>query len=1311
MNTERPQTPTQTMRPDGSDYVLAKGLRSPSSSSDIVSSSGRSLMGGPLPPANPSPAYIAQSAAEHLTSSELDRPVTVSENALDLVNGFLDQLLYNLLHLAKSTDLEALHHAVPKLLKPRLGQAAINAADEEIRDYIKDEDPESLQGPPRLAKPSDFDLELAWKLARLRCMVYARLGDMEEEDEDEYLDSERLEEHAQGSPMSIVPMSAIFLTSVLEFLGEQALCNAAQHAEKRHNLRISKKASENDAVNQASEEVVVDSADMLQLGREGPLSRLWRSWRRDTRAPESFASRPNTPGNIMSPSMAEASHSRKTSHASHINKIPEEDSPDSAPTTPSRIPLPMRDRDIDEIEVPGLAPDYDNLDDDQATPRPEIGAKRPSSMLIMPGNFPSSAGPASPTTPTSPTVPQRSALRPQFYRQRSQSVPLPPPFAIRRPQEPGEPATPVAELADTPAAEKGAIDDVEQETFSDQPISREPAQTSRPATQHSSRASAVNGAAVAAIAGALGVEAARASRKNRDQPNTSRPQTPRNRTAAEEMMGSSYPTQGPRGDAETRASITRPGDFESLHVPSSGNVDVDDPEALALSSDDEDHARQNPRDSGFAVAGAPSESAQMPASPSSPRRNREAAVYENSIVSSPREDASEFARAHDDHRPRTQESVTFHPSALADTSHTEDEFTDDTTDLPIHQPEEPARATPWTSSIPPRMSSREPRYGHSAKSSQYSHHSKSSSSSSKLLGFTRDQSGRPLKEKRADFGDGSKALHSRDGSASTSQVISGAALGAAAAEPIAARRDHLRLRPDSEDDAARTRSLEILIKSDETLHYTLTPESARAEEVRVKDSFTTPADVHQFPRSPQKSKTETQDLADFFRNTAPPGEMSTPSPDTPRSAKAAMNGLRSNPVQYGTASTAVAAKPIAVQTTEAPASPSRSRTSVEPRDPRPERNLTRDLADYVRSTGPTAEEQLPQPLGGRSSAFGVPDTTNTSTRPDGVPRAPVDSQRSSNVSSSANQSRFQARDARPTKGSETADLIDFIRQGPPRAAGDHRIDRRVAPFRTTMDSDDLQALAPPGDFTGRSSVGSTHESSATKSMQESTNSRTALLESSRQTPVRSVPPISHDVKRQVIPEQDGMPQRTRRRVRDPYAIDFSDDEEELEEEAAPPKPRNEEESLIDFLRNTAPPPGMTTQPILATGARSQDKAAVKRSASKSKLRGMLGGDSSSRNGTMATGANGAREDSPHLHQRPNGASAGAGVRKARFEARGAKTAVTSTSDLADYLKNSGPAESSQSLPNNRDPKTVRSAAPKEQAGFLKFFSRKGSVRR
>ena len=432
-----------------------------------------------------------------------------------------------------------------------------------------------------------------------------------------------------------------------------------------------------------------------------------------------------------------------------------------------------------------------------------------------------------------------------------------------------------------------------------------------------------------------------------------------------------------------------------------------------------------------------------------------------------------------------------------------------------------------------------------------------------------------------------------------------------------------------------------------------------------------------------------------------------------RSAKQSLNGLRSNPPEYAPNTTSGTSRADQSQPAELSAMPgSPRRGNQQARDPRPERNTTRDLADYVRSTGPTNDIQLPQALGAQSEDN--PREAIATPRAGPVPRVP-DNQRLP-ASRSTNRLKFQARDARPQPGSETNDLIDFIRQGPPRAPGEHRIDRKVAPFRTTMDSDDLQALAPPSELPGRDSVGSNHESSATKSMQESTNSRTALLDSSRQTNGRvTAPPINHDVKRQVIPEQDGMPPRTRRRVKDPYAIDFSDDEEEEEEEIAKPAHRKEEESLIDFLRNTAPPPGRTAQPIVAAGSRAQQAADLRRTASNSKLRDVLKRTGSTKN-TPKSSNIATKDESPQVLRKNTNTlrqEALSGKPRVKYQARDAKTTVPSTSDLADFLMDSGPppsrGENNQPFRNGGDSRVVRSDV-KEQAGFMKFFSRKASVR-
>ncbi|KAG8410228.1 hypothetical protein J3459_017220 [Metarhizium acridum] len=117
----------------------------------------------------------------------------LSASALQLVNSFLDQLLFNVLQVSKSTALSALRPAVIEVLKPKLGKDAVSNADEELREYLggaNEEDYGQFQGS---SLSRSWDGELAWKRTRLRCMVYSSLGDMEEEDEDAYMEEENLD--------------------------------------------------------------------------------------------------------------------------------------------------------------------------------------------------------------------------------------------------------------------------------------------------------------------------------------------------------------------------------------------------------------------------------------------------------------------------------------------------------------------------------------------------------------------------------------------------------------------------------------------------------------------------------------------------------------------------------------------------------------------------------------------------------------------------------------------------------------------------------------------------------------------------------------------------------------------------------------------------------------------------------------------------------------------------------------------------------------------------------------------------------------
>lgn len=334
-----------------------------------IPSEGSSLSGYALfsPPAsiNPEPAYIAVSAASQLVSSELETDgVTISASALTRLNSFLDHILFNILLAAKSTKLSLVKSATQSVLKPKLGKAALAAADEELREYLGDDedDDENLETNLDPGVQREFDLELAWKLARLRCMVYSRLGDLEEDDEDEYIEREDLDERGgrprrfSSHPSRVTTASAIFLTAVIEFLAEQALAHIAQVMQRK--LSKSRASQGNLEPSAApffsSDRVVVSDADMRHLGRDGPLQKLWRGWRHQVRTPTDPASRPISPE-----SLSLYGHSRKASMATlDATPVPEHQLSVAEvlrEINPARIPLPIAENDVNEIEIPGLA--------------------------------------------------------------------------------------------------------------------------------------------------------------------------------------------------------------------------------------------------------------------------------------------------------------------------------------------------------------------------------------------------------------------------------------------------------------------------------------------------------------------------------------------------------------------------------------------------------------------------------------------------------------------------------------------------------------------------------------------------------------------------------------------------------------------------------------------------------------------------------------------------------------------------------------------------------------------------------------------
>ena len=261
------------------------------------------------------------------------------------------------------------------------------------------------------------------------------------------------------------------------------------------------------------------------------------------------------------------------------------------------------------------------------------------------------------------------------------------------------------------------------------------------------------------------------------------------------------------------------------------------------------------------------------------------------------------------------------------------------------------------------------------------------------------------------------------------------------------------------------------------------------------------------------------------------------------------------------------------------------------RDARIEKDNTLDFADFIRSTGPENDpnmttKMLSRPIatsGLNTAASSSPRSTSAS-QPASPRRVPRKLSKSSPLDSTITLRKAEAalspkpalkpREAIVPFGDQSSDLIDFIRQGPPldRSDGAHRIPRTVAPFRTTMDSDEIRELghgrakdaATPISFASTQDS-STKSKSVHSSLHSSLNSRTGLLEASSISGSRSYA-SSSTMRQPPRSDEPPHPVRKQRRVKDPYSID-SDSDEDCDSRTS----KQEEESLVDFLRNVPPP--------------------------------------------------------------------------------------------------------------------------------------------
>ncbi|KAF5020668.1 hypothetical protein F66182_7302 [Fusarium sp. NRRL 66182] len=1261
-----------TMSRPTSGIISPRDVRSRthSISSDRPSTIAHSLMSPPLS-VSPAAAFIAASAASQIVTNDHDShadtwydqhgiepasdPVLVSIEALQLVNNFLDQLLFNFLSKSHATTLSNLRPAVSEVLKPKLAKDAVNNADEELREYLGEGDEEDYSQPQSTDKARDWDLELVWKRTRLRCMVYSSLGDMEEEDEDLYMEQENLEIGINEQVSEVIsPAVAIFLTSVLEYMGELTLTVAGQAAYHRLRTKFQKEINEGTR-NPAdiADRIVVEEQDMERVALDRTLGRLWRGWKKRIRSPViDLNGRPF--------SRASNGHLRQDSVLTDspvLSRVATRDAEPEANTEtvePSEIALPMGSNDVNEIEIPGLAYYSDEDADEEEETVEELGGRRPKSLLILPLGITQGLPTPTLSQPNTPDFPGRK---------RSNSLPTPgaSPYraVINRSKGPVSPETSIlGDKSDIPESDKTGETSVGQPKEGDENKPKEEL-IPEPAAPKSKRLSKIV------------TNRIQSRQENADDDLT---------YERAEILTSSRVSVA--GSASPALSDTG-GPFplkRSSSVHSARLIDVSGPKSPSGSRSPSVDGAECIRRASLTIP--PSSGLSHGASVVDPQTQKVPVTTSRPTVAVPKSRSpvdvmrdsiynaatiSESDEERDGNRPREQRAhkyLAYQPSTPTvpeAASPTEPKRPHPVVEHPHHsstlqQPSSGTRATSMRTSeaLPEEGAADIPRKTSGYSNRHSSRNEKVPSSPTHSIGkvsIERTKSGE-------SYEDGGNSQTPRPTHTSGSSASSGTS--------------RLKAVRTSEDNASNrqnmARNFEELIQSNQTITYTLTPENMRNMD-------------------PHKQSLDHSSTAKGSKK----GE-DTRAHNRSRSSSAATDMKRPSQHYRPSAANDDRMKPLPTNNS------GRARPSAAPRDARVPSESTADFAEFIKSTGPAGD--------GRPTQF-----RNVSS-PSNPAKTSMDGRR---VSSASNRNRYMPREAVMETRNCSSDLIDFIRQGPP-GANSNRIPHNIAPWDTAADSEEPSGGNPNIPNIRYSQASTYATDTSMPSIHSSINSNTALLKNKGQ-------PASSN---KMIDDDDMMPKRKTRRVKDPYAIDFSDEEDGDDDDddellTTPKPPPKKEESLADFLRNYEPPPEPVAPPISQKVPKKKASAPslIGRFTRKESNNSNTAPASPQNNDTRSLNSRGGFRgyipiqvnvpsgydkygmpsggDSSRPSQPASSTSSSRRVPMKKFEPRDAVSNVSRTSDLAAFLRTSEPP-----------PEPVITSPPKEESssGLSKIFSRR-----
>lgn len=1297
--------------------------------------------------------------------------VQFTDQALSTINAFLDQLLFGFLSTARSTSLLALRPAVLEVLKHRLARDAISSAEEELEALLAGGDDEEEEGQNKTSEDSrKWDLELVWKRTRLRVMVYMRYGDMEDEDEQRYVrEGELFHGHERRFSQSSGLVSwaaAIFLTSVLEFVAEQTLQVAGQAAYTRARRESKSQRSTSPVTKAKSGPLTVDGIDVEKIALSPTLGRLWRTWRKVLRnnggisTPTRRSSvsttrigRENTMSALSQRrSSFETAHEGSVADSRPISRDQKEDTGDVEHpeyVLAANIPLPMDDatRDVDEIIVPGLLADPD--DEDAATEEsnepyppellgslvllPMTDDQRDIDEIEVPG-LARDPDAEEEQLPKDTTPPRRHS------------------FGATQPRE--SHGLPMPDV--TPAAGAMVVSiphSASQRSTSVPPPARIPVSLANDATTDTNVPAEDKPDEQAVLAS--GEDQAKQDETSTTEQSELKEQHPEQTEAQDHEKNHAFPWMAAGGVTAVAAAGAVTGTWAT-----NSNHKTEETAARDWSQDSVNGAVASPESSQRDVATTEAEEPHTEAFDKEKNASQQSFTEEQIEELDRRKSLIDIKALMIVNGPSGQQSPQGEepPSldARAGESHTdgldmedvvqgvsEEEGPDDaigvarTSDVPSTLApggfvEQQARDSAVQ---PSKLVTNEPPAVQESDSPTLRYSTSSKRGQRQFIDLTAEdgetqQNSSPVRSSynRSTLADGAEQLaakreaqknytpsYMKQGSKTPPQRASDSSgLSKTPKSP--------RLVSDPETMHALTSAsirgpedFDMFVQSTDTVKYTLTPDNVRDEPVSCNEEEV------------KSSKANKAQVSATSQTRPEPVEMdATSTTITP----AARNSRSQASKQITSADTTAA-------TDEQDLKASRRRSIGKPpprnvsahrksglmaREPRVQTESTRDFADFIRSTGPHKDAAIAPILptasqtslhslrsahinGASASAAAASSGDHTRSFTDGTSVPPIPPM------PTKPKPNMEPREAKAaTTGS--ADLIDFIRSGP-NEEGKRRISRTVAPFRTTMDSDQLQ------DWSDRPSVEQSqdgrlnvkHTSVQSGSVRSSTNSRAPLLSGSSNVnrtvhPAYSgaSPSLSSNYAATAVSSagatKGSEPVRKRPKNKDPYSMDFLDDDEDDDDM---PISRNEE-SLVDFLNRNEPPSNNHPAPVIDPNSpQAQEAIRRMRTGSTGINQRQTNSSGGGRTRTMPNGSTPARSGYTSPAQSSPSFRSSSMTSSAKPIPRGGRKDIAennNTRELADFLRNSGP-EDPDSAPA---PVVGRSTRSKKNSGGG-FFSR------